>query len=147
MENAQESTPLLPDEKCVTTSTSYTILREKHTEDLLHLESYNHNDHFPSSIGNTSKSDSEITELVKPQNPQTDSEVNSVEGKGRTKWSTIITLLTLVFLTYCIDMCVISFFTDMALQKGLQESQVGVIFSSYDIGRFLGASFIAYRVS
>ena len=58
----------------------------------------------------------------------------------------VINLLTIVFLTFCIDVCLIAYFTDMSLERGLGEAQVGIIYSSYDISRFIRASVLSYKV-
>ena len=76
-----------------------------------------------------------------------DKSIKEDEKKKKwTEWILVINLLAIVFLTFCIDVCLIAYFTDLSLDRGLGEAQVGIIYSSYDISRFIGASVLSYKV-
>ena len=76
--------------------------------------------------------------------------VKNIEGDNghkKREWILIANLLMVVFLTFCIDVSLLAYFTDMSLERGLGEAQVGIVYSSYDISRFIGASVLSYKVN
>ena len=49
----------------------------------------------------------------------------------------LITTLSIQFWVQCSDTAIFVFFATTAREKGLSYSQIGIVFSSYDLARFI----------
>lgn len=58
------------------------------------------------------------------------------------QWMVLVAFLILQFVTTCIDTFLFPFFTETALEKGLHEIQIGIIFCAYDFSRFAGSTIL-----
>ncbi|XP_067944344.1 MFS-type transporter SLC18B1-like [Watersipora subatra] len=53
--------------------------------------------------------------------------------------SMLVIIIALIFLSFCIDTLLVPFFPDVAFNKGLLLTEVGVVFSAFDFARFVTA--------
>ncbi|XP_067944464.1 MFS-type transporter SLC18B1-like [Watersipora subatra] len=53
--------------------------------------------------------------------------------------SMVVIIIALIFLSFCIDTLLFPFFPDVALSKGLLQAEIGIVFSAFDLARFVTA--------
>ena len=83
----------------------------------------------------TSNTDLDTGDQEKPLlNPTENKEIELSKARQRI---VLITVLCLQFLTICADTIIFAFFPSVAKKKGLNNTEIGGIFSSFAFSRFI----------